>query len=206
MPRKPNIKLLEAKAAGEIFYRHDKPCIKGHYALRYVSNNECTDCISIRTSSPEFQKKEAERSISYYYANKDLRRMSSKKWAEKNLEKRLKSIYAWRERNKDAVKNIIKKSRTRRKGHINFINAKRRAQKLQATPSWLSAIEIAQIQEMYDVAIAKSTQTGIKHHVDHIIPLKNDIVCGLHVPWNLQVIPAIDNIRKSNKLEVSLCP
>jgi hypothetical protein len=74
--------------------------------------------------------------------------------------------------------------------------AKRHASKLQATPLWSNKFFI---EEIYYLAQCRTKNTGIKWHVDHIVPLQSKMVCGLHVEHNLQVIPASTNISKSNR-------
>jgi len=73
----------------------------------------------------------------------------------------------------------------------------RRAKLKSSTPSWANK---KAIKEIYQSCIKATKETGIKHEVDHIIPLRGEFVSGLHVESNLQVIKAIDNRKKSNKV------
>jgi hypothetical protein len=74
----------------------------------------------------------------------------------------------------------------------------RRLAKLQRTPSWLTDIDYERIGNEYKLAALLTKVTGSSWHVDHIIPLQGKMVSGLHVPSNLRVLPATENIRKSN--------
>jgi hypothetical protein len=68
--------------------------------------------------------------------------------------------------------------------------------KIQATPKWLSADQLEEMQGIYRRAIQLTSDTGVRHHVDHIVPLRGENVAGLHVPWNLRVVPWYENLRK----------
>lgn len=96
-------------------------------------------------------------------------------------EERLAANRAWREANPD--KHAAKEAR-------------RRAAKLRATPAWADQNAIA---ELYRMASEESLRTGVPMHVDHIVPLKSRHVCGLHCEANLQVLPALSNLSKSNR-------
>jgi hypothetical protein len=84
----------------------------------------------------------------------------------------------------------------------NNYSSKRRAAKLNAMPHWLTAEHLEEIEEFYLLAkeLAWLNQDGQPFHVDHIIPLQGVEICGLHVPWNLQLLPASHNLKKGNKL------
>ena len=85
---------------------------------------------------------------------------------------------------------------------INARVAKRHAARLQRTPKWLTKRDFALMENYYIKAKLLELETGVKHHVDHIIPLQGDLVSGLHVPSNLQVITAEENRSKSNTFVV----
>lgn len=75
-----------------------------------------------------------------------------------------------------------------------------RALKIQATPQWLNDDHLKLIEMYYQLAYYMTKVTGIRHQVDHIIPLNGKNVRGLHVPWNLRVITAKENRNKGNKI------
>ena len=73
------------------------------------------------------------------------------------------------------------------------------ARKLQATPAWNSELDDLVFAEAFAIAKAREKVAGAKWHVDHIVPLRSKVVCGLHTGRNIQVIPAAENRSKSNR-------
>lgn len=80
----------------------------------------------------------------------------------------------------------------------NAMNAKNRAGKIQATPAWADQ---SRIECYYSVAAMLNREGLQKWHVDHFYPLNGKTVSGLHVDNNLRVIPAVENLRKGNRVE-----
>lgn len=106
---------------------------------------------------------------------------------------------AWYERNKERHRRASSQWKLDNPDRRRANNANYRARKLLATLP-LSPEHTRQMQEIYQRAWRLTQKTGVAHHVDHLIPLNHALVCGLHVPWNCQVVPAKTNIRKRNEL------
>lgn len=104
--------------------------------------------------------------------------VANKKYRANNREKIRTSNRLWASKN---PAKLAAKSRARQAGCRI------------ATPPW---VDIGAIEALYKEAGRLSAETGVKHSVDHIFPLKGKNFCGLHVPWNLRVLPLLDNIAK----------
>lgn len=105
-----------------------------------------------------------------------------------------------RENTKEYQKVIQKKWRENNKDIKNFHSATYKALKINATPKWLSDSQKEEIKAFYIEAKKLQLETGINYHVDHIHPLQGKNFCGLHVPWNLQILTETENLTKNNKL------
>lgn len=140
--------------------------------------------------------------LKYLEARREYCRNYSKGYYERNREDVLKRrpVYnaKYYEKNKEYYAEYSREWRKNNGGRVKAYKAKRRASKMNATPTWLSTEQEDQINKIYSFRHAISGVVDREYHVDHIVPLQGENVCGLHVPWNLQVIPAEDNISKSN--------
>lgn len=110
-----------------------------------------------------------------------------------------KRAYLERPETKAAAINRTKEWRKTNPDAFRAHSAAARAAKRNAIPGWLTEEDNIRIREIYAEAIRITSETGIPHHVDHIIPLRGKNVSGLHVPANLEVVSAEYNLRKKNK-------
>ena len=136
------------------------------------------------------------RNARWQAANPEKMKAAVRNWRVQHPESDRASQARYRGRDKEAWAARFREWRRANRGKWNAIVALRYAAKRQATPVWLTTDDFRAIDATYDAAQA------INHHVDHVVPLRGKYVCGLHVPWNLQLLPPLENIRKRNRCPV----
>lgn len=131
-------------------------------------------------------------------SNLEQRRAINAAWKAANPEKRKLARQAWNSANFSRNSANNKTWREANRHRVNAYASNRRAAIIQRTPKWLTEDDFSIMEFFYEWAKAIEVSTGIEQSVDHIIPLQGALVCGLHVPSNLQVISASENFKKSN--------
>lgn len=162
----------EARASSLPRYFTGEPCKYGHRSERYTKTKICIECCQSRNRET---------------GNDGLTRAQRHYW---NDPLRAKKAAERQRRRPDLAAARTKRWAQRNPAHGKMRNANRRARKINATiPGWG-----AEIQSIY-------SQCPKGFEIDHIVPLAHDLVCGLHVPWNLRPLTRFENRSKGNKFD-----
>ncbi len=177
----------------------------------------CKGCVSAYNKSYRAANREriGELNKNYHEANKVKICERTKQWIKDNPERRREQLKANYENHKAAgtldkyYGNVdIEQNKVRSKlwreinpGRVNAQIAKRRSDTIRATPGW---VEFDDIIKLYNEAKKLTEQTGVDYEVDHKIPLKSPVVCGLHCIANLQILTAEANNKKKCKFDADL--
>ena len=195
-------------------YFPSEPCPKGHMSARNVSRKECLKCNSEHMrlkykNDPEYaayskgyQKQRNENDEAFAQRKKDrfLEKYRNNPEFRDRYLNRLRLKYVLDSEYRAGRRRICKEYAARNRDKLAASNQLRRAVSRKAKPHWMTSEMKSAIENFYAEARRLTRETGVPHEVDHIAPLNGDGFCGLHVPWNLQILPRFDNRSKHNRL------
>lgn len=158
---------------------HEKPA-EGFYknvSAKDGLNSQCKQCLNVAIKKWQSQNRQ---------------RINEKRavWREENKAKEVAAVTIWQKNNPDKVRKATKKWKQANRTKLILLNANRRSSKKLATPKWSESDKIA-------VLYRKAAELGME--VDHVVPLKSSLVCGLHCWHNLQLLDRSINISKGNR-------
>ena len=117
-------------------------------------------------------------------------------WAKRNVARMAEYRKRWiKDRGPEYCRQKTARWRRNNPEKNAALQAARYAGTLRATPRWANK---EAIDAIYRMAVEVTKETGIKHTVDHVVPLKSKLVCGLHWEGNLRVITRSENSSKGN--------
>ena len=197
----------EAKALDLIRYFTGRPCLRGHLSERHTKTGACLACQKVWNVKGYKKRREwvaknlkTVREYHRKFAQTEKGRANTKR---KNSSPTRKAyLYEWR------AKNLERSNEATRRHYWKNVAASRAAQntKHRENPAWSRSRErrIKQatpiwVNRQAIIAIYAACPPG--HEVDHIVPITHKMVCGMHVPWNLQYLPMRENRSKHNKHE-----
>lgn len=182
---------------GKVCKKH--PDLKG---LRYVLSYNCVRCSveAVQRNQAKIPEIISQRNAEYRAKNKDTLKENYRLWAEKN-----KSLLSEKKRKRRQENILQEKARYKQYYLQNYSKMiakrnKQHADKIQRIPKWLTKEDFWMIDQAYELAELRTKMFGFQWHVDHVLPMRGKTVSGFHTPYNLQVIPAVENLRKGNRV------
>lgn len=182
------------KESKPLKFFHKEKC--GKYGVKKV----CNDC----------RKRVYQDNIQWYkdYALKNKERLNAQKkvWhnnrSEKQIIKDKIRNNEWIKNNPDIIRRAQKNFYDNNPGYLGLkaaVQAIKKYKRAKCIPTWLTKQHWTEMREIYALRDELQWLSEEKLHVDHIIPINGSIICGLHVPDNLQILPASLNLKKGNK-------
>ena len=172
-----------------------RECTAGYKALYYAANvDRIKEYNAGRYAANAAPTKS--RQAAYRAANAEKIKEYKSAWQKENRKSCTARQAAWRRENPEKASARHAAWRKANSSRVNAWTSARYARKLKATPGWADKRGI----EMWYTGAKIMTQlVGKPYHVDHVVPLKSKLVCGLHVPANMQILPGADNSAKGNR-------
>lgn len=163
---------------------------------------DCKTCARTRRRAVYLRRRDAELAATKLYAKSrpEQTKLNSRRRYEKRVStldgrnKMRDNASQWRARNLEQCRSYDAKWMRDNPGDNAAKAALARARRRLAAPKWLTREQRAEMRQLYKNAAAAGM------HVDHILPIAGREARGLHVPWNLQILPAEENLKKGNRL------
>lgn len=173
-------------------FQRDKKCLDGLRA-------DCKDCRNAKKRKDWNDNKEHNSKARKEYRARNVERIKEEKKRSyiRNRDSILAKQKIYAENNKEA-KAIYRKKHYRENKHIYIANARKREDRLK---DGINDNYTDRMKELYYISEAMCKEDNIKYQVDHIVPLTHKNVCGLHVPWNMQILTEGENRSKKNKFD-----
>lgn len=189
------ISKAEALEKGFKRYFTGVPCRNGGVGQRDTKTGGCR-CEICKAKRYAGERKRVE-------SNKDKTAAYMKAWGKINREAKNAASLKSRNKNIDKARTASREYYIRNKDNYRSAKAKRRAIKNQRLPVWFGEFDKFVVSECAILASIRTEETGINWHVDHMVPLQAKKASGLHCAVNLQVIPAVMNLKKHNRMVIT---